>query len=254
MSFNKLVVALEALKLLFLDQHLVAIDKPPGLLVHRSRVDVQATEFALQRLRDQLQQPVFPVHRIDRPTSGVLLFGLNQNVARTLSEQFQRRQVEKEYLAIVRGHPPERTHWNEPLLEKHDRMTDQKAQKSKPAQEAQTDFESICHWTLPFSAGKYPHSRYSLIKAIPKTGRKHQIRRHLNHMAYPIIGDTTYGDRRHNRLFRERLGISRLQLVAKLLTIRHPLSGHTITIEADNGREFDDAIRRMDEYALGDTV
>jgi tRNA pseudouridine65 synthase len=236
------------LKILFQDDALVAIDKPAGLLVHRSRIDAHATEFALQMLRDQIGQTVFPIHRLDRPTSGVLLFALSAGLARTMCEQFESRQTTKQYEAIVRGHPPESGRWDEPLIERHDKTTDRLADSDKPAQSAVTEFETVRSWTVPYSTGKYPNSRYSQVRIRPLTGRRHQIRRHFNHMAYPVIGDTSHGDRRHNRLFREVFGIRRLLLVARRLTFEHPLSGVTQTIQADLGSEFESAIYRLGKF------
>lgn len=239
-----------ALEILFQDDHLVAINKPAGLLVHRSRVDVHATEFALQMLRDQIGQIVFPVHRIDRPTSGVLLFALNKEIARELGEQFSSRIVRKSYYAIVRGKTPDSNRWDEPLVEKQDAATDQNARKDKPAQDAITEFSMLDTWTVPFSAGKYPESRYSLIEAKPLTGRKHQLRRHFNHMAHPIVGDTTYGDRRHNRLFREQFEVHRLLLVAKRLTFKHPVTESDVEVEAAVGVEFEKALSQLRQHAI----
>ena len=220
------------LNIIYQDDSIVAIDKPVGLLVHRSRIDVHAKEFALQMLRDQIGQPVFPVHRIDRPTSGVLLFALNSNIARELCVQFENRTVTKTYNAIVRGHPPANGHWDEPLLEKLDPIVDRNAGSNKPPQAAVTEFKTLRSWTVPYSTGKYKTSRYSLVEVHPLTGRKHQIRRHFNHMAYPIIGDSTYGDRRHNRLFREHLGLRRLMLVARQLKLVHPVTQLELSIDA----------------------
>ena len=228
----------------------MAINKPAGLLVHRSRIDVAAEEFAVQKLRDQIGRLVFPVHRIDRPTSGVLLFALSPDTARSISLQFANRDVKKSYLAIVRGHTPENRRWDEALVEKHDRMTDAKAREVKPAQDAVTEFRRLDSWTVPFSTGKYPHSRYSLVEASPLTGRKHQLRRHFNHMAHPIVGDTTYGDRRHNRLFREQSGVHRLCLVAKRLIFTHPVRKVLVEIEADTGPIFEDALSWLDEKTI----
>ena len=241
---------IQSLSILFQDEHIVVIDKPAGLLVHRSKIDVHAREFAMQMLRDQIGQPVFPVHRIDRPTAGVLLFALDSETARELSLQFEIRSGSKTYCAIVRGHSPLSGCWDEPLLEKHDRIVDKQADKSKPAQSAVTNFETAKHWTVPYSVGKYTTSRYSLVDVHPLTGRKHQIRRHFNHMAFPIIGDTTYGDRRHNRLFRETFGIHRLLLVAKSLKFVHPKTGLEMKIESELGLEFEQAIRRLDQETL----
>lgn len=241
---------MQTLPILFQDDHLVAINKPAGLLVHRSRVDVHATEFAVQMLRDQIGQLVYPVHRIDRPTSGVLLFALDKDCARVLAGQFAERAVGKNYLAIVRGRTPESKCWDEALVEKHDPATDSKARKDKEAQPAVTEFNTLQSWTVPFSAGKYPQSRYSLVEARPLTGRKHQLRRHFNHMSNPIVGDTTYGDRRHNRLFRDKFEVQRLMLIAKRIQFAHPVTGEKIKLEAENGIDFEKAISMLDRHSI----
>lgn len=236
------------LKILFQDEYLVAMDKPAGLLVHRSKVDIHARQFALQMLRDQIGQPVFPVHRLDRPTSGVLLFALSSEVARMLCQQFEYRTVTKQYEAIVRGHPPITGCWDEALVEKQDRVLAGHADENKPAQSAVTRFETVQKWTVPFTTkdvsptGKYSTSRYAHVRIIPETGRRHQIRRHFNHMAHPIVGDTTYGDRRHNRLIRKLTGVDRLLLVAQSLTIQHPMTGQPLTLEADVGTQFENVL------------
>ncbi len=240
----------EPLTIIFQDQYLVAIDKPTRLLVHRSKIDVHATQFALQRLRDQIGRPVFPVHRLDRPTSGVLLFALSSQIARQVTEQFEARSVRKHYTAMVRGVPQPSGIWDEPLLEKPDRIVDRLATRDKPAQPAITKFETIGSWEVPYSTGKYPNSRYSLVKIQPLTGRRHQIRRHFNHMAHPIIGDTSHGDRRHNRLFFERFNIRRLLLVASALTLNHPVTQQQIILSADLGDEFERAIECLNQACI----
>ncbi len=240
----------QPLTVLYRDADIVAIDKPAGLLVHRSRIDTRATEFAVQRLRQQLNQPVFLIHRLDRPTSGVLLFAFHKNAARALSQQFAERRVKKTYRAIVRGHTCDQGCWEEALVEKHDRMTDHNAQPNKPAQPATTCFETLRRWEVPFSAGKYPNSRYSEVVFRPLTGRKHQIRRHCNHFAHPIVGDTSHGDRRHNRLFRERLGVSRLLLVAEKLCFNHPVTNTRIEVKTPLGSAFENAVRGLEEFNI----
>ena len=242
------------LTILHHDRYLVAIDKPAGLMVHRSRIDVHANQFALQMLRDQIGQKVFPIHRLDRPTSGVLLFALDRDIAKNLSQQFQARSVHKTYTAIVRGIPAPSGVWDEPLLEKPDPIVDAMADENKPPQPAITQFQTIGSWEVPFSTGKYPHSRYSLVKISPKTGRRHQIRRHFNHMAYPIIGDTSHGDRRHNRLFRQQFNSKRLLLVASSMTLSHPDSQARFSIQAELGLEFEHAIDQLNLHSVGTNV
>jgi tRNA pseudouridine65 synthase len=242
------------LEILYRDESVIAINKPAGLLVHRSRIDVHAKEFAVQALRDQIGQPVFLAHRLDRPTSGVLLFALSSEVARQLAQQFADRQIKKTYHAIVRGHTPAQIQWDDPLVERRDRITDQRASSENPAKPATTLVTTIRHWTVPYSAGKYPQSRYSLVTAKPLTGRKHQLRRHFNHMAHPIVGDTSHGDRRHNRLFRTQFHVRRLLLVASALCFQHPVSELPITIAVDWQHEFRFALEALDAADCQDSI
>ena len=211
------------LRLLYQDEYLVAIDKPSGLLVHRSWLDRHETQFAMQMTRDLIGQHVYPVHRLDRPTSGVLLFALDPQTARTLSEDFAQHRVQKEYLALVRGWTPEQLFIDYPLKEELDKIADKFATVDKPAQEAQTQLQRLQTVELPYAvSAKHPTSRYSLVRLMPHTGRKHQLRRHMAHIFHPIVGDTKHGDGRHNRFFREQYDCQRLMLCNLSLTIQHP--------------------------------
>jgi tRNA pseudouridine65 synthase len=209
------------LTILYQDQHYVAIDKPAGMLVHRTRIAEEA-EYAMQRLRDQLGQHVFVVHRLDRPTSGVLLFALSSEAARAMCEVFESRQVEKRYLAVVRGWTEEAGVIDYPLRE----------EKHKKAQHAVTAWRRLATVELDIAVGRYPKARYSLIEALPETGRMHQIRKHFAHIFHPLIGDTTYGEGRHNRLFRDHFAMERLLLMATELSFVHPYSNEPVTLRA----------------------
>ncbi|MBI5041318.1 MAG: tRNA pseudouridine(65) synthase TruC [Gammaproteobacteria bacterium] len=226
------------LNILYRDDKLIAIDKPSGLLVHRSLIDKHETRFAIQVLRDQIGQRVYPLHRLDKPTSGVLLFALTEDAARNMGTVFGGNQAHKTYLAVVRGYAAEQDRIDYPLREDLDRMTDARAQQDKPAQPAVTDYQRLATLELEISDGRHPTSRYSLLEVTPRTGRKHQIRRHLKHIFHPIIGDTTHGDGRHNRIFREHLHCQRLLLSARELRFTHPVSGAPILIQAPLDTEF----------------
>lgn len=228
----------QPLEILFRDEHYIAINKPAGLLVHRSKIDRHETRFAMQLLRDQIGQHVFPVHRLDKPTSGVLLFALSPEDARQLSEQFNAGGVEKQYLAIVRGFAQEHDRIDYPLKERLDKMTDAKADQNKPAQAAVTRYRRLAKAELPYPVGRYASCRYSLLELWPETGRKHQIRRHMKHIFHPIIGDTTYGDGKHNAFFRQQLHLHRLMLAATKLVFQHPFSGNSIELVAPLDAEF----------------
>jgi tRNA pseudouridine65 synthase len=219
------------LDILFQDQDFVAVNKTSGLLVHRSWLDSHATEFALQKVRDQIGEYVYPVHRLDRPTSGVLLFALNKEAAQSVGQQFAEHSIEKQYLAIVRGHLDDGV-LDYPLKEILDNITDKKAKQDKPAQSALTHYHCLSKTELNIAVRPYQSSRYSLMQLQPKTGRKHQLRRHLAHLRHPIVGDTSHGDGKHNAMFRENFSVNRLLLHAQKLAFRHPKTDQQITIEA----------------------
>lgn len=219
------------LDILYRDDSLIAINKPAGMLVHRSWLDKHESVFAMQTLRDQIGQHVFPVHRLDRPTSGVLLFALNAETARIASEQFEQHQVQKSYLAVVRGYLSGEDRIDYPLKVQLDKIADKFSQEKAP-QEAITDYQGLATVEMPYPAGKFSSARYSLVQLFPKTGRKHQLRRHLKHLFHPIMGDTNYGDLHQNRALTAHTGCDRLFLHANQLSITHPHKLQKITINA----------------------
>ncbi len=222
----------DVLEILYQDEYIVAVNKPSGLLVHRSMIDRHETRFAMQMVRNQIGQHVYPVHRLDKPTSGVLLFALSSEIASLLQTQFESGDVEKRYLAVVRGYIAEQDVIDYPLKEELDKMTDRKARQDKAAQPAITAYQRLATAELPYPVGRYQTARYSLISAIPKTGRKHQIRRHMKHIFHPIVGDTTHGDGKQNQFFRDQLNCHRLLLSAASLKLRHPISHEPLWLKA----------------------
>ncbi len=234
------------LEILYKDTHLVAINKPAGLLVHRSLIDKGETQFALQLVRDQIGQYVYPLHRLDKPTSGVLVFALDKETARAMSIGLQSHACHKTYLSVVRGYINKQGVIDYPLQEQLDKMTDAKARDNKAAQEAVTAYARIATLELPFAVSRYKTARYSLVRLMPKTGRKHQLRRHMKHLLHPIVGDTTHGRGEHNRFFRERFGSHRLLLHAQTLRFIHPKSHKEICIEADIDDVFQRVLQHVD--------
>jgi tRNA pseudouridine65 synthase len=218
---------IEGLKIVYRDDWLCAIDKPCGLLVHKSSRGTDQV-FAMQRLRDQLGQRVWPLHRLDRATSGVLLFALDAETAAMAGRQIMAREFQKRYLAVVRGHVDPHGVIDHPLS----------AQGGRPPRAALTRYRRLATMELPVPIGRYPVARYSLVEVCPLTGRTHQIRRHFKHLFHPLIGDTTYGEGRHNRLFRERFGCHRLLLHAVGLELDHPRSGKRLDIRAPTEAVF----------------
>jgi len=213
----------------------VVINKPSGLLVHRTKLDFGVRTSAVQQLRDQLSTHVYPAHRLDRPTSGALLFALDPIAHQRLSSAFEHGAIAKRYLAIVRGWPPDDMTIDHPLRRLSD---DGIALGEETAQRAVTSLRTLARTELPVPIDRYPAARYALVELTPTTGRRHQLRRHLKHANHPIIGDTTYGQGTHNRLFRERFGCSRLLLHASRLELAHPSSGVTLTVPAPPLADF----------------
>ncbi|HEX9194650.1 MAG TPA: tRNA pseudouridine(65) synthase TruC [Azonexus sp.] len=228
----------DELPILYRDEHIVVVDKPPGLLVHRSEIDRHETRFAIQILRDQIGQRVWAAHRLDRGTSGVLLFGLDREIAGELGRQFAFGAVEKRYWAVVRGHPPACGTIDHPLSRPRDPYLFRGEQRSTEAQPALTHYRKLAEIELPVAVDRYPTSRYALLELDPLTGRRHQLRRHLKHIAHPIIGDATYGKGRHNRFFAERFACHRLLLACTELCFDHPASGRRLRIAAPVSGEF----------------
>jgi len=257
------------LTILYQDEYMVAVNKPAGLFVHRSFMDKDEIYFALQLVRDQIGQYVYPVHRLDRPTSGVLLFALTKEVATTLSEAFANKSKQvntldnvnlvssdngdlamvKTYYALVRGHvsvkvtddlspltkvntDPKRGFIDHPLKEKLDKLGDKNVSRDKAAQSAQSYYRVIEQASLPIKVGKFDSVRYSLVEVQPVTGRRHQIRRHLAHLRHPIIGDINYGDNKQNPFFIEHFAFKRLMLIAKSLEFNHPITNQRMKISA----------------------
>lgn len=220
--------AFQLLSIIYQDKHIVVVHKPSGLLVHRSAIDKYETEFLVQRLRDQIEQQVFVVHRLDKPTSGLMVLALDKTSARALSTSFAERKIHKEYLAIVRGYTETQT-IDYALKEQLDKMTDAKANPNKEPQEALSDLEVLAKIELELPVGPYSSARFSAVKLTPKTGRKHQLRRHMAHIRHPIIGDTSHGDGKQNQFARTHLNLHRLALVASRLEIPHPYTNERMS-------------------------
>ena len=209
------------------------------MLVHKTKLaaDVKSG-FVVQTARDLIGQHVYPVHRLDRPTSGVLIMGLSPEAARLLKQQFDGRTVHKQYLCLVRGYAEERGMLTYPLKKENGNI-----------QEAQTSFELLEHLELPIPNDRFESTRYSLLSVSPTTGRMHQIRRHFAKKRQYLIGDTKYGNLKANRAFQQHTSISGLLLHAHQLTFLHPHSQKKISVEAT----LPDWINQLRKIATQDT-
>lgn len=215
------------LEILYQDEYIIAINKPHGLLVHQSPIARDASEFAIQLLRDQIGKKVFPVHRLDRKTSGVLLFAFDKEVNRILTEQFTTKQIEKRYIAIVRGFAPE------------EMLIDYALYKDNGVlQEAQTLIKRMQTAEIDLPSGKHQTSRYSFVEVFPFTGRMHQIRKHLAHILHPIIGDRPHGCNKQNKLWLDKFEMNTMMLHGASLKLKHPITNEILEIKAEPQTEF----------------
>jgi tRNA pseudouridine65 synthase len=231
--------------IIFQDDYFVAVNKPAKLLTHPGPIDRHENRCAMKLLRNLLNQWVYPVHRLDKPTSGVLLFALSSKAAAKIGEPFKQNKISKEYIALIRGHTPASDIIDKPLKYIWDKMTDTESMKGKPAREAITRYQTIVKTEIDIPVRPYPASRYSLVRAFPQTGRQRQIRRHFKSIFHPIIGDVKHGDGAHNKMFRKQFGLDRLMLHANSLIFIHPYTNQQIEISAPPPSNFINILKRI---------
>ena len=219
-------------ELLFRDRDLAVVYKPAGMLVHRSALDRHEDDAVLQWLRDRLGCRVYPVHRLDKPTAGLLAFALNPPTAARLERQFAAGGVDKRYLAVVRGHLPDHGCIDHPL-------GPARARGGRGGEQAATtEYACLDRTEVAMAVRPYASSRYSLLEVRPRTGRLHQIRRHMKHLFHPLVGDTTYGDGHHNRALRRHFDCRRLMLVSVYLAFEHPTERRPWSLRVEPDADF----------------
>lgn len=205
------------------DERVLVVNKPNNLLVHHSHYARNIRELSLvQRLRELIDSDIYPVHRLDRKTSGVIVFAKTKEAAKHLQDQFEAQTTSKKYLALVRGWTEDKGSIDSPI----------KNEDSGKYRDALTAFKTIEKVECNFPVAPYPTSRYSIVQLSPKTGRMHQLRKHMNKIAHPIIGDPKYGNRHHNHKFEELFGHSKLYLHAQELRFEHP-RGEVVSFKAE---------------------
>ena len=226
------------LDILYQDDALIAVNKPAGLAVHRSKMVGNADTFLIDVLREQVGGTLYLAHRLDRATSGVLLIARSTEIAAALGEQFMGRDVHKQYLTVVRG-------WPEPA----EGMIDYPlpgSRESGPRREARTCYRRLATVEVPIALGRYSQQRYAWVLAEPQTGRFRQIRKHMAHIHHPVMGDCQHGRSDHNRLYKQYFSCHRMLLHAWRLSFRHPVDGRPMVLEAPLDAAFQALLQRFD--------
>lgn len=209
------------IEIVYQDNDLIAVAKPHGMLVHKSPIAADATEYALQLTRDLVGQHLHPLHRIDRKTYGVLLFATTRAVAASMREIWSDRGVDKAYYAIVRGWVPD------------DRTIDHPVYNDKrQPKDAISTMQVVHHYEIDLPHGPHNTSRYTLVRLSPLTGRYHQLRQHMNHLRHPILGDRPHGCNKQNRLWLNSYGVQHMMLWAERLSFIHPVTSNAVVIAA----------------------
>ena len=225
-----------ALEIIYEDDNLVAINKPHGLLVHRTRMAKDVNEFAVQQLRNQLDgQHVYPVHRLDRKTSGVLLFAKTKEVNQLVQALFRERKIVKIYTAFVRGYTDA------------EGLIDYSLTNNNKSKEAKTTYRTLGQYELPIASGGFETSRYSLVELKPETGRFHQLRKHMAHIRHPIIGDRPHGCNKQNKLWKDHFKMTSMLLHAECLSFNFP-EENQLKIVAAKQQTFQDVLAYCKAY------
>ena len=224
------------IEVVYADAELVAVNKPAGLLVHRSKIADDETDFLLDRIKQQVGANLYLAHRLDRATSGVVLLAKSREIAGQLGKQFMARTVTKRYLAVVRGWPAPEGVIDYPLPD---------VREHAPRKPALTRWRTLATAIVPIALGKYPEQRYALVEAQPETGRYRQIRKHFHHVSHHLIGDTSHGRGDHNRLWRMHFGMHRLLLHAWRLELTHPLGGGALMLQAPLDETWQRVLARL---------
>ncbi len=242
------------LQIVYRDENYVAVFKPAGLIVHRSKSTLAHEPVLLQRLRDQLHCHLYPVHRLDRPTAGLILFGLSSAAAAKMVELFTNRLVAKYYQALVCGQTPDAGLIDQPLGAKSDDDWAQVNNDDRLPQEALTQFETLARFQVSWKNPTAKPSHFSLLEIKPMTGRSHQIRRHLNHIGHPVIGDHRHGYKNDNEMVVDATGVVRMLLTSMRLDFRHPYSGELHSIVVGRGSGFDRVIATIEPIHVGPAI
>lgn len=231
----------EPVRVIFEDDQIVVLDKPAGLISHRSALARFEKDFFIDEARALVGRTIYLAHRLDRATSGIVICAASKEVAAMLGQQFMGRGIVKTYLAVTRGYIPESGECTGML----------DAPQNPEPKEALTRYRRLATIELPIPIARWPTSRYSLVEVQPETGRYQQIRRHLRDLSHPIAGDSAHGDGRHNRNLRIHFGLDRMLLHSWRLSFDHPADGRRMTLSAPLDRKWR---RIIDAFGWHDTL
>ncbi|MBR7888455.1 pseudouridylate synthase [Marinomonas sp. A79] len=238
------------LDILYQDEHLVVVNKPAGLLVHRTHLAKDEEDAVVQRLRDQTGKWVFPVHRLDRGTSGALVMAFSPDIASGLALQFAESTTSKTYHCLVRGFCEEKGTIDHPLAKLNEQKGRSRFKIEGTEKAAETHFTRLRTFELPIPVSRYDSLRLSWVEVSPKQGRKHQIRRHFKHHFYPLVGDSCYGCRHVNKVMKEHWPDDfRLMLHASRLVFQHPVTNETLDIAAPLSEQLQNMLITLSEHA-----
>ncbi|MCW8355114.1 pseudouridine synthase [Marinomonas pontica] len=239
------------LEIVFQDEDLVVVNKPSGLLVHRTHLAKDEEDAVVQRLRDQTGKWVFPVHRLDRGTSGVLVMAFSPEIARLLSEQFSENTTSKTYHCLVRGFCDDNGVIDYPLAKLNEQKGRSRFKLEGTEKDAETSFTCLMHYQLPIPVSRYDSMRLSWLEVTPKQGRKHQIRRHFKHHLNPLVGDSCYGCRHINKVVKEIWPEHfRLMLHASKLEFTHPVSQEKMIMEAALDQQLKSVLEILSDHQV----
>lgn len=227
-----------SLKVIYEDEFILCVSKPNNMVVHHAHHsrNVADEDSLLQVLLQQFDNKFYPIHRLDRRTSGILLLAKETKHVSAFQSLFTQNEIQKTYLGVVRGHAPETKIIDSPV----------KGRDSDVYKEAETHLKTIAKTILEIPVKPYDSSRYSLVELQPKTGRLHQLRIHMTKISHPLIGDAKYGDKNHNMMFDEKLGWNNLFLHAHSLVFTHPFTNEKLHLKADFPQDWVDAFEKFE--------
>lgn len=213
------------LEIIFEDAYLLCVNKPNNVLVHHAHHsrNVADEDSLLQLIEKELKIKVFPIHRLDRKTSGIIMLAKETMYVSKFQELFTNNEIQKTYFGVVRGYSPDSKTIDSPV----------KGRDANVHKEALTHLKTLDKITLNIPVKPYDSSRYSLVELAPKTGRMHQLRVHSNKVSHPLIGDSKYGDKNHNVMYTAHFNWSNLFLHAHSLKFTHPHSQEELHLIAD---------------------